>query len=559
VADPSIERFRKVVAAACAQLEARRQEVNDLNVFPVADGDTGDNMVQTLRAVMQELDRLNGQMVDEIGRDEIVQAVARAALLGARGNSGVILSQIVRGAAEELSSRPGELVDPVLVSAAMARAADAAYASVRDPAEGTMITVVREMAHRVATELAHMSKSRLGPDATAEEQDALLAEVVEKALAAAQESVERGPELLSVLREHGVVDAGGYGVTLLVAGVLAGLRGQHADLPQIAHHEVTLSPHGSQDEPSEFRYCTNFVVSGNDLAAARTFIPVLEEMGDSVLVVGDRKTLRVHVHTDDPDRAVALFDGLGAVERLDVADMHEQQEQRAARLGSEGGGNVDGAQAATRKCGVVAVAAGEGMKRLYREFGASVVEGGSSLNPSTFELLAGIHGVPAGEVVVLPNSSNVIMAADRAAELSEKTVAVVESRWPQAGLACLVAHNGELTAEENAMLLSSALEEIKVGAVAPAARDDRQNRFRAGDAVGFIGDEIVAWGEAGETLAAVIARLAEGAEVVTCMAGDGAPLDEAKIGALGERAAPHAEVECVEGDQAHYWWLLAAE
>ena len=169
--DPSIERFRKVVAAGYAQLEARRQEVNDLNVFPVADGDTGDNMAQTLRSVMQELDRLNGQMVDDIGRDEIVQAVARAALLGARGNSGVILSQIVRGAAEELSSRPGELVDPVLVSAALARAADAAYSSVRDPAEGTMITVVREMAHRVATELAHMKRPRLDEDATDEEQN----------------------------------------------------------------------------------------------------------------------------------------------------------------------------------------------------------------------------------------------------------------------------------------------------------------------------------------------------------------------------------------------------
>ena len=193
MADPSIERFRKVVASACAQLEARRQEVNDLNVFPVADGDTGDNMVQTLRAVMSELDRLNGLTVDEIGRAEIVQAVARAALLGARGNSGVILSQIVRGAAEELTSRPGELVDPVLVSAAMARAADAAYSSVRDPAEGTMITVIREMAHRVATELAHMPKPRLGANATDAEQDEVLAEVLEQALKAAEDSVERGP------------------------------------------------------------------------------------------------------------------------------------------------------------------------------------------------------------------------------------------------------------------------------------------------------------------------------------------------------------------------------
>jgi DAK2 domain fusion protein YloV len=554
VADPSIERFRKVVASACAQLEARRQEVNDLNVFPVADGDTGDNMVQTLRAVMVELDRLNGQTVDEIGRDEIVHAVARSALLGARGNSGVILSQIVRGAAEELSSRPGELVDPVLISAAMARAADAAYASVRDPAEGTMITVVREMAHRVATELAHMTKTRLGPDATDEEQDAVLAEVVEQALEAAQQSVERGPELLPVLRDHGVVDAGGYGVTLLVAGILAGLRGEAEHLPEIAHHEASLSPHGHEDEPSEFRYCTNFVVSGTDLAEGRSFVPALEELGDSVLVVGDRATLRVHVHTDDPDRAVGLFEGLGAVERLDVADMHEQQEQRTARLVAEGNGVL-----ATGKCGVVAVAAGEGMKRLYRGLGANVVEGGSSLNPSTFELLAGIHGVSMDEVIVLPNSSNVIMAADRAAELSEKTVAVVESRWPQAGLACLVEHNAELTAEENALRLSGALAEIKVGAVAPAARDDKQNRFRAGDAVGFIGEEIVAWGDAGKTLAAVIERLAEDSEVVTCIAGDGAPLGEAEIAALGEQAAPHVAVESLEGGQAHYWWLLAAE
>src|SRR5881397_1810217 len=160
MSDPSIVRFRAVVEAALAALEARRQEVNDLNVFPVADGDTGDNMVLTLRAVVAELDRLAGEgerTIDEIGREEIVESVARAALLGARGNSGVILSQLIRGAAEELVSRPGELVDPVLITAALARAADRAYESVRDPAEGTILTVVREMAARVASELAHMN------------------------------------------------------------------------------------------------------------------------------------------------------------------------------------------------------------------------------------------------------------------------------------------------------------------------------------------------------------------------------------------------------------------
>src|SRR6059058_1385894 len=178
VSDPSIVRFRRAVATACAELDSRRREVNDLNVFPVADGDTGDNMAMTMRAVLAELDHINGQMIDDIGRNELVQAVARAALLGARGNSGVILSQIVRGAAEELASRPGELVDPVLVAAAFASAADAAYESVRDPAEGTMLTVIREMAHAVSQHLAHMDRQRLSTQAGDTEQDELLAEVL---------------------------------------------------------------------------------------------------------------------------------------------------------------------------------------------------------------------------------------------------------------------------------------------------------------------------------------------------------------------------------------------
>src|SRR5215212_10700827 len=182
--DPSLVRFRRVVAAALDELEQRRQEVNDLNVFPVPDGDTGDNMAMTMRAVLDELDALGDEPLDQIGRDKIVAAVARAALLGARGNSGVILSQIVRGAAEELASRHGELVDPVLVSAAFARAADAAYASVRDPAEGTMLSAVRAMARRVAHDLAHMETTRLGAGASDADQDRLLADVLEHALAA---------------------------------------------------------------------------------------------------------------------------------------------------------------------------------------------------------------------------------------------------------------------------------------------------------------------------------------------------------------------------------------
>ena len=499
---------------------------------------------------MQELDRLNGQMVDDIGREEIVKAVANAALLGARGNSGVILSQIVRGAAEELSSRPGELVDPQLVASALSNASKAAYESVRDPAEGTMITVVREMSHRIATDLAHMPITRLNADATDEEQNAALAEVLERALEAAQESVERGPELLPVLREHGVVDAGGYGLTLLIAGAIAALRGTEGDLPEVAHQAAT-KPHEDGHESSRFRYCTNFVVLGSDLPAGRTYVSTLEDLGDSVLVVGDRSTLRVHVHTDEPGAAVAVFDQVGTVERLDVADMHEQEEQRHARLS----GNHR-APTLEMTCGVVAVASGPGMRLLYEQLGAHVVEGGPTLNPSTFEILAGIHEVAAAEVVVLPNSGNVILAAERAAELSEKEVAVVDSRWPQAGLACLVEHDSQAGLEENAHRMRGVLGELATGAVAPAARDDKQGRFAHGDAVGFVDEELVVWGDPRDTLLGVLERLANGREILTCVCGADAPLEPSAIAALGPDGV---ELEIHDGGQPHYWWLIAAE
>src|ERR1700709_775586 len=244
--DPSIARFRRVVSSALASLEARRQEVNDLNVFPVADGDTGDNMAMTLRAVLEELDRVetegvdgDGGDADEVGRTVLVQTLARAALMGARGNSGVILSQIVRGAAEELASGRGELVAPLRVAAAFAPAADAAYDSVREPAEGTMLTVFREMAHSLARQLAHLEadKARLGSDVDEAGRAGVLAEVLERAIAEGERAVARTPEQLEVLRESGVVDAGGHGLVLIMAGIVAGLRGDGAAVPVVSHRE----------------------------------------------------------------------------------------------------------------------------------------------------------------------------------------------------------------------------------------------------------------------------------------------------------------------------------
>src|SRR3954466_3678175 len=548
--DPSLVRFRRVVQAACDELELRRQEVNDLNVFPVPDGDTGDNMAMTMRAVLDELDALGDGSLEELGRDRIVEAVARAALLGARGNSGVILSQIVRGAAEELVSRPGELVDPVLVAAAFARAADAAYRSVREPAEGTMLTAVRAMAGRVTQDLAHMDQARLAPGAPAEEQDELLADVLARALDAANEAVERGPEQLRALREAGVVDAGAYGLTVIMAGVLAALRGGEVEL---AHQEVTSElgvVHHNAHDSSKYRYCTNFAITGSQLDSTQ-FVPRLERIGDSVLVVGDAHTLRAHVHTDDPQLAVAVFEGAGEVQRLDVADMREQVAQRDARLGA-----VVMESTSVGRCGVVAVATGEGLVAMYRAEGAVVVHPGAKMSPSTYELLAAIHSAGTDEVVVLPNSANVVMAAERAAELSERSTRVIATRSPQEGLAAIVAFNSNASAEENAAALWGAVSALVTGGVAPAARDDVQGRFRTGDAVGYAGDELIAWGEPEKVLRATIEKLAEGRELVTCIAGAEAPLGEDEV----ERALPDGlELDFHDGGQPAWWYLLAVE
>jgi DAK2 domain fusion protein YloV len=581
VTDTNLVRFRAAVAGALAHLESRREEVNDLNVFPVADGDTGDNMALTLRAVLAELDRLQGsdgtRTIDEIGREEIVQSVARAALLGARGNSGVILSQLIRGAAEELVSRPGELIDATLIGAALANAADRAYSSVREPAEGTILTVAREMAHQIVTDLAHSpEESRLDPDADAGLQDAAIAAALERAVTTGQESVKRGPELLAALRDAGVVDAGGYGLTIIFAGVVAALRGD--DPPELDHYAPARISH-PEHHSSTYRFCTNFAVTGIGLNSGR-FIAPLEELGDSVLVVGDATTLKVHVHTDEPERATAVFAEAGEVSRLDVADMRLQVSEREQRLGDEadgvpigagtmgGAGGADGQQAGGPadgrpasegprvRCGAVAVISGDGLRAMFEELGVHTIDGGPTLNPSTYDLLAAIHEVQAEEVVVLPNSANVIMAAEHAAELSDKQVLVARATSQQAGLAAAVALESDRTVEENARALNEALAHLRTGAVAQAARDDAQGRFGRGEAVGFVADEVVAWGEPEETLRTVLRTLAEGAELISVLAGREAPLEPDDIARLVNGSV---ELEQHHGGQAAYWWLLAAE
>jgi DAK2 domain fusion protein YloV len=542
VPDSSIVRFRKVVGVALAHLEERREEINDLNVFPVADGDTGDNMALTMRHVLDELDKLEQQGNGDPRRPEIVREVARAALMGARGNSGVILSQIVRGAAEKVATPPGRLIDPELIEAALTNAADRAYASVREPAEGTMLTVIRTMADAVAERRAQWQEQRLSPEATADEQNAMLAEMMAAALFAGEEAVRHTPEQLDVLAEAGVVDAGALGLVVIIRGMVAGLAGEQVQLPEIPHYAAARLDQVHHAD-SEFRFCTNFIVTGDGLDGG-SFVSGLEELGDSVLVVGDESTIKVHVHTDDPEAAKALFETAGKVTHEDIADMHEQVAGQRERLG-------------TGRCGVVAVASGDGMRSLFRGLGAVVVDGGPTLNPPTKDLLAAIESCPAEEVVLLPNSSNVRMAAEEAARLVEdRKVVVVPSENQQAALAALVEFDPADDAEANAGRLRSGLEAIRVGAVAPAARDDAEGRFRQGDSVGFAEGELVAWGGAGSTLIETVAALVDGAEIVTVIEGAEAPVPLADL----QLDLPNgAELELHSGGTANYSWLIAAQ
>ncbi len=346
-----------------------------------------------------------------------------------------------------------------------------------------------------------------------------------------------------MLREAGVVDAGGYALTVLLAGIVGALRGTAP--PALEHHAPARVTH-PQHSSASYQYCTNFAVTGASLDQRR-FVRELERIGDSVLVVGDQTTLKVHVHTDDPDAATRLFVEAGTVSHLDVADMRVQVTARDERIAELGPNATSGG---------LAVTTGEGMRSLFEGLGLHTLDVGPKQNPSTYELLAAIHAVGAEEVVVLPNSANVFMAAERAAGLADKVVRVVDSRSPQAGLTAAVSLDPQRSADENAAAMTETLQHVRTGAVAPAARDDAQGRFQRGDAIGLIEDEIVVWGSPEEALTAVMERLSVDAELITTLRGADAPLEDESVRALVQG---DIEFELSEGGQQSYWWLLAAE
>ena len=529
-----LEIVRHLTRSALGNLEAHRQRIDDLNVYPVPDGDTGTNLVLTLRSIVEALDSSTATRSEDVARD-----VTRAALMGARGNSGVIFSQIVRGFVGELG-RAEEISTPLLRKA-FRGASDAAYRAVKRPVEGTMLTVVREMA-----EEAERKEHRKRPP------EELLQVVLERS----EDALRRTPEMLDVLRAAGVVDAGGAGLVEIARGLVYGATGK--EIPQALATTEALGLEAIHLEQSRYRYCTVFLVEGESLDQA-WLETELERIGDSLLVVGDESALKVHVHTDEPGVALSLATRVGVVEGVEIANMHHQAAQREERL-------LDGVAVdmTALEAGVVAVCPGRGNRRLFESLGAvRVIEGGQTMNPSAAEVLDAIEAVPTRDVIVLPNNSNVVLTAEQAAALSEKTVRVVPSRSVQAGLAAMGRYVPTNTLAENLEDMVEALESISTGEVTIASRDAELDGvpIRKGAFLGLVDDRAVVSGDDLQTVArAVVEGVLRGGahETLNILTGEGAPPLDGLVAALQEEH-PDVMVDVHEGGQPHYPLLLVAE
>lgn len=528
-----------LVAAAASELRERADEVNRLNVFPVPDGDTGTNMALTMDAVVDEL----GRLPSDTSIEDICTAATRASLMGARGNSGVILSQIIRGLCEVAGTETHSGTE--LLAESLERATVVAFQAVRKPVEGTMLTVLRDAS--VA--------ARAALDAQDDVDRAL-----DRVIDAMVESVRRTPELLPVLKENGVVDAGGFGLAILAEGLLAASRGTEFDLAVVqaasapAVHIVPVDD-WSDDE---YLYCTEFLLYGTALddVAIRTF---MSSVGGSELVVGDSGMLKVHVHTDDPAAVLGRALEFGEVAEVHVNNMRRQTAERAESLKSEA------ADAASRKAiGFIAVAAGDGLKEILRSLGIDqVVNGGQTMNPSTAELLDAVKQVNADSVIILPNNKNIHLAANQVIPLASVPVAVVPTMSVPESFAAMLAvdDSADLTAIAEAM--TAAMASVRTGEVTTAVKDSTSpvGPIRKGQVIGITGDEIAV---VGDEVLDVSLRLAEmiahDGETLTLLGGDG--ISDEDLHGLAESisaAQPHLEVESHRGGQPLYPIIMSAE
>ena len=530
----AIETFRDALAR-------HRSAINRLNVYPVPDGDTGTNMALTLESVADELASAGPEMAAVCG------AIAHGSLMGARGNSGVILSQILRGLTEHVEDR--DVVDATTLADALVAASDAAYGAVMRPVEGTILTVMRDAA--------------VAGRASAAASGSVLA-VVDAARGAASDSLARTPELLAVLKDAGVVDAGGAGLLLLFDSLLHVLDGRAVPEP-IDAGPIAVAGHGAGPDHAEgTRYEVMYLLSLGD-ESITSFKSAWDMLGDSIVVVGGRGVWNCHIHTDDIGASIeAAIEAGGRPSKIRVTDLHEQvDEQDWVR---EAGGVAPIEPPLVRVAtGVVAVGVGAGIARIFRSLGVHViVTGGQSMNPSTADLLDAVARVPADSVVILPNNKNIVPVADRVGDLCDRPVAVVPTRTVSEGFAALVAYDPEASLEENVVAMRAAAAHVVAGEVTRAVRDSASaaGPIHTGDYLGIARQGIAAVDDslAGATTKLLDALLDDDHELVTLIAGaDATPADTAKIEAWLAQHRPDVTAEVHHGGQPLYAYYVGVE
>ncbi len=518
---------------AHALLERHVAALNAINVFPVPDGDTGTNMHLTMKAAVEAVDALEMKHAPDVAK-----ALAHGALMGARGNSGVILSQILRGFARSLDSESD--IDGPALAGALARASDDAYAALAEPKEGTILTVIR-----AAADAANAGRSTAG-------------DVLSHAASAAHAAVEQTPELLPVLKEAGVVDAGGLGLAIVLEGLSRSFHDETLDVdltPEMPNaagwQSQAASLHDAQHGTAG--YCTEFVVRGATIDAGEVRSH-LQQFGDSLLVVGDESLLRVHVHTATPDDALEYGRTLGDVSQVKVDNMEEQVLEFASPEAP-----------ALADIGVVAIAEGPGIEAAFRSVGVTqLIEGGQTMNPSAGEILKAIGACPQDHVIVLPNNKNVIAAAEQAAAEANKTAAVVPSKSIPQGVAAVLALNSDLSFDENVDSMARAATSVRSAEVTRAVRATVINgrKIHAGQAIGIVeGDLTVVSASLEQAVHDSITEMdVARASLLTVYSGAAVRRHEAEalVQELRERH-PDIEVELVPGGQRHYSYLLSLE
>ena len=537
--------LREMVLSGAALLEKNREAVDALNVFPVPDGDTGTNMSLTMASATREVNQ------KEYARaDEAAEALAKGALRGARGNSGVITSQLYRGFARAVEGL--EKITPVDFANALKSGADTAYKAVMKPKEGTILTVARVIAEEA------MRQAQAAPD----DFDALFTTI----LTAGEAILKRTPEMLPVLKQAGVVDAGGKGLLTIYTGYAAALRGETIEaLPDTGHAAAPVEFEDDHDsiEEIKFAYCTEFLIQNLRPDAAEadidTFRRQLNRIGDCVLVVGDLALVKVHVHTNDPGKALQYGLSLGELVNLKIENMVEQRRENIRRK------EAQAKKEPPKPYGMVCVSLGDGFSKILRDLQVDcVVEGGQTMNPSIEDLQKAIDSVNAETVFVFPNNGNIILAAQQAAELSEKNVIVVPTKNVAMGIAAAVAFQPDLSAAENAERMEEAAQRVRTGTITYAVRDSEFEgmHISEGDIIGLHNGKVEFKADTPRDVAVEMMRqiVTEDDGLITIYYGADTKEEDAEaLGAEFEEMFPDCDVEVHSGGQPLYYYLISVE